>query len=240
MGILSTGNLLFFIAILIANIIQGLTGFAGSLLAMPPAINLQGLVTAKVAVNTFGLISSSILFVQNMKKIDKKEALKIIVLMGAGLVTGIWLTGIFTSDILLKIYASFIILVALKEMFYKGKLDFNNIALLIIVFVAGIFQGLFVSGGPLLIIYVSKKFQNSDEMRGTLGLIWIMMNGSLMVSQIMQGQFTPHNIMITLVGIPAVFIGVAIGSRLVKKLDREKFLKVVYVLLVISALTLLK
>ena len=122
--------------------------------------------------------------------------------MGAGLVTGIWLTDIFTSDILLKIYASFIILVALKEMFYKGKLDFNNIALLIIVFVAGIFQGLFVSGGPLLIIYVSKKFQNSDEMRGTLGLIWIMMNGSLMVSQIMQGQFTPHNIMITLVGIP--------------------------------------
>lgn len=108
MGILSTGNLLFFIAILIANIIQGLTGFAGSLLAMPPAINLQGLITAKVAVNTFGLLSSTILFVQNMKKIDKKEALKIIVLMGAGLVTGIWLTDIFTSDILLKIYAAFI------------------------------------------------------------------------------------------------------------------------------------
>lgn len=53
--ILLTKNMFFGVGILVANIIQGLTGFAGSLLAMPPSIHLQGLSTAKVAVNTYGL-----------------------------------------------------------------------------------------------------------------------------------------------------------------------------------------
>ena len=74
-------HVLFAVAIFIANIIQGLTGFAGSLLAMPPSINILGLIPAKVAVNTFGLVSSAILFVKNFRKLEWKEAIKIIILM---------------------------------------------------------------------------------------------------------------------------------------------------------------
>ena len=232
-------RVLFVIAIFIANIIQGLTGFAGSLLAMPPAINIVGLVTAKVAVNTFGLISSMILFLNNFKKIDWKEAIKIIILMGIGLVAGMALTDYLlgAQQILMWIYAAFIILVALKELFYKGKLDFNEVGLIIIVLLAGLFQGLFVSGGPFLIIYVSKKLKDTDAHRGTLGLIWIFMNGSMMIQQIANGTFMP-NLPYTLLGIPAVFVGVWIGGKLAKKLDRQKFLRVVYCLLIVSALSL--
>ena len=118
------GNILFGIGILIANIIQGLTGFAGSLLAMPPSIHLQGLATAKVAVNTYGLISSFIVFLSTYKMIDWKEARKLLVLMGIGLVSGIYLSEQAPSGILLKIYAVFVIGVALKEMFYKGRSRF--------------------------------------------------------------------------------------------------------------------
>lgn len=232
-------HVFFAIAIFIANIIQGLTGFAGSLLAMPPSINILGLVPAKVAVNTFGLVSSSILFAKNFRKLDWKEAIKIIVLMGIGLGTGMALTNIVEGNTLIYVYSGFIILVALKEMFYKGSLDFNEIGLIIVVLLAGIFQGLFVSGGPLLIIYVSKKIKDADAHRGTLGLIWIFMNGSMMIQQIAGGQFTPANITNILIGLPAVFLGVWIGGRLAQKLDRQKFLRIVYVLLIISALSMI-
>ena len=143
------------------------------------------------------------------------------------------------GNTLIYVYSSFIILVALKEMFYKGSLDFNEIGLIIVVLLAGIFQGLFVSGGPLLIIYVSKKIKDADAHRGTLGLIWIFMNGSMMIQQIAGGQFTPANIMNILIGLPAVFLGVWIGGRLAQKLDRQKFLRIVYVLLIISALSMI-
>lgn len=231
-------QILFAAAILIANIIQGLTGFAGSLLAMPPVINIIGLSSAKVAVNTFGLVSSTMLFVKNFRRLEWKEAIKIIILMGLGLGIGIALSIVVEADFLLYIYAAFIILVALKEMFYKGSLDFNDVALIIVVVLAGVFQGLFVSGGPLLIIYISKKIKDSDAHRGTLGLIWIFMNGSMMIQQIMGGQFTQENITNIIIGLPAVFIGVWIGGKLAKMLDRQKFLKIVYILLIISAASL--
>ncbi len=235
-AIFTLNNLLFGLGILVANTIQGLTGFAGSLLAMPPSIHLQGLVTAKVAVNTYGLISS---FAANYKNIDWKEARKLVVLMIIGLIAGIYLSNIVESTILLKIYAVFIILVVLKDLFYKGDLDFNEVALIGIVLLAGLFQGLFVSGGPLLIIYVSKKLKNPNQIRGTLCFIWIFLNGYMMISQILAGQFTQHNIIVTLIGLPGVFVGVAIGSKLASILDKKKFMRVVHVLLIISALSLL-
>lgn len=231
-------HVLFAFAIFIANIIQGLTGFAGSLLAMPPSIKILGLIPAKVAVNTFGLVSSAILFVKNFRKLEWKEAVKIILLMGVGLAIGMALTNIVEGNILLYIYAAFIILVALKEMFYKGALDFNEVGLIIVLLLAGLFQGLFVSGGPLLIIYVSKKIKDTDAHRGTLGLIWIFMNAFMMVQQIAGGLFTPANVVNILIGLPAVFLGVWIGGRLARKLDRQKFLRIVYVLLIVSALSL--
>lgn len=231
-------NIFFGVGILVANIIQGLTGFAGSLLAMPPSIHLQGLATAKVAVNTYGLISSLIIFSQNYKQIDWKQAKKLLVLMGIGLVSGIYLSNVIESKILLKIYAVFIILIALKEMFYKGDLDFGDIALTCIVLLAGIFQGLFVSGGPLLIIYVAKKLKEKNQIRGTLCFVWIFLNGYMMINQILTGQFTPHNILVTTIGLPGVFLGVTIGGYLATVLSKEKFLKVVYILLTISGLSL--
>lgn len=238
--IFTLNNLLFALGIFVSNIIQGLTGFAGSLLAMPPSIQLKGLLTAKVAVNTYGLISSFIIFITNYKNIDWKAAAKVVALMLVGLIAGLYLTDLVESDILLKIYAVFIILVVLKDVFYKGKMDFNEVALIIIVLLAGVFQGLFVSGGPLLIIYVSKKFKNTNQIRGTLGFIWIFLNGYMMITQILGGQFDKANLTVTLIGLPFVFAGVAIGSKLANTIDRVKFMKVVHVLLIISALSLFR
>lgn len=235
----SFNNLLFGLAVYVANIIQGITGFAGSLLSMPPSIHLQGLATSKVAINTYGLISSAIIFSKTYKTIDWKEARKIVCIMGAGLLGGILISKLSSPGILLKVYAVFVIAVALKEMFYKGSLDFSDKALVIVLIVAGLFQGMFVSGGPFLIIYAAKKFKDKDQIRGSLCLVWLFMNGSLMLSQIMGGEFNAHSLMITLVGLPGVFLGVATGAYLAKKLSKEKFLKFVYILLCVAGTSLL-
>lgn len=236
--ILTSNNLLFGLAIYIANIIQGTTGFAGSLLSMPPSIHLQGLATAKVAVNTYGLISSAIIFSKTYKNIDREEAKKIIMVMGAGLAGGIMLSKLSSPMILLKIYALFVIAVALKEMFYKGALEFGEKALVVVLLIAGMFQGMFVSGGPFLIIYAAKKFKDKDQIRGSLCLVWLFMNGSLMLSQILGGEFNAQSLTTTLIGLPGVFLGVATGGYLAKRLSKEKFLKFVYVLLCISGASL--
>ena len=46
---------LFFLVILAANVIQGITGFAGTILAMPPSLMLVGYPVAKPVLNVLGL-----------------------------------------------------------------------------------------------------------------------------------------------------------------------------------------
>lgn len=48
---------LFFLIIFLTNIIQGITGFAGTILAMPPSLMLVGYNTAKPILNVLGLLS---------------------------------------------------------------------------------------------------------------------------------------------------------------------------------------
>ncbi len=50
-------QVLFLLVILLANIIQGITGFAGTILAMPPSLMLVGYAVAKPVLNVLGLLS---------------------------------------------------------------------------------------------------------------------------------------------------------------------------------------
>ena len=49
--------ILFLLVILLTNIIQGITGFAGTILAMPPGLMLVGYPVAKPVLNVLGLLS---------------------------------------------------------------------------------------------------------------------------------------------------------------------------------------
>ena len=64
---------LFFIIIFLTNIIQGITGFAGTILAMPPSLMLVGYNVAKPVLNVLGILSGVYVFSTNGKQVNKKE-----------------------------------------------------------------------------------------------------------------------------------------------------------------------
>ncbi len=47
-------KILFLLVVFFTNIIQGITGFAGTMLAMPPSVMLVGFDTAKPILNALG------------------------------------------------------------------------------------------------------------------------------------------------------------------------------------------
>ena len=60
--------ILFLLVILLTNIIQGITGFAGTILAMPPGLMLVGYPVAKPVLNVLGLLSGIYVFTGNYKR----------------------------------------------------------------------------------------------------------------------------------------------------------------------------
>ena len=49
-------TVLFYIIIFLTNVIQGITGFAGTILAMPPSLILVGYDVAKPILNVLGIL----------------------------------------------------------------------------------------------------------------------------------------------------------------------------------------
>ena len=68
---------LFLVVILLANIMQGITGFAGTILAMPPGLMLVGYPVAKPVLNVLGLLSGIYVLSGHKDQVCWKEVRKI-------------------------------------------------------------------------------------------------------------------------------------------------------------------
>ena len=90
-------EILFLLVVFLSNIIQCVTGFAGTVLAMPPSIMLVGYGTAKPILNVLGIAASAGVITTNFKSINKKEFLKITSVMLLGIVGGIFISGYFAK-----------------------------------------------------------------------------------------------------------------------------------------------
>ncbi|MGL5099345.1 MAG: sulfite exporter TauE/SafE family protein [Fusobacteriaceae bacterium] len=230
---------IFLIVVFLTNIIQGITGFAGTVLAMPPGIFLQGIDTSKFILNILGILASLYILAVSYKHVDWKEFFKIVILMLPGLWIGVYLFSILELGFLLKIYSIFIILIAGKGIFIKKEYKLPEIIMLGIIVTSGIIHGMFVSGGPLIMIYIMKKLKDKTTFRATIATIWIVLNTILAINHYTEGLYTPENIKILVLSILPLMFGMYMGNKLHHKMSQESFLKLSYILLLFSGIALL-
>lgn len=231
---------LFIIVFTITNIIQTITGFAGSMLAMPLGIKLIGIDTSRVVLNIAGTISCIFILKDHWRSVNRKDVLKVIKIMLPGIIMGQILFSISSIDFLLNLYGGFIIVIAVKNILWNKEFRLGRAGENIILFIAGIIHGMFVSGGSLLVIYAMDKWKDKTVFRANLSAIWCILNGTVVIMHFSQGLFTKDAIQ--LVGIciiPALGSAVA-GEWLQRKIKGESFYRIANVLLVVCGFLLIK
>lgn len=229
-------DLLVLLILFCANLLQAITGFAGTLISMPPTIKLIGVDEAKALLNAIAQISSLMIVVTGWKHINWKEFAKMFLLMAVGMLAGIRLFEIFPVNQLLIIYGIMIILIALQKLFGKKEIQLPKAAMLLVLLAAGVIHGMFVSGGALLVIYAAAVLHDKEEFRATVALIWVTIGCYITGSQVQAGHFNEHVILLLLSGIIPVFLGTWIGTKSVKKIRQDVFMKITYVLLLLSGI----
>ena len=142
-------DILFYVVVFISNSIQTITGFAGTMLAMPLSIYLIGQEDARFILNTIAIIVSLWIVYKHKKSINLHVLKEILIFMGVGLLVGIYMKNHVDFQALLIGYGIVIILCALFNLSGR-RLNLNNLSLKIILILAGIIHGLFISGGAYL------------------------------------------------------------------------------------------
>lgn len=229
----------FLVIVFLSNIIQVITGFAGSLLAMPASMLLIGVNQAKAILNVMGLLSCLWLTIRYHRGINIREFIKITSLMLFGMVGGMFLFQIAPLKILLYFYGTMIILIALKKLFVYRELKFPQTFMFLVILEAGVVHGMFISGGALLVIYAVTVLKNKAEFRATLSPVWVLLNSIMMVIHVRSGYFTPHVQLLTIECIVPLVGSIVIGALLYQKINQSAFLKLTYILLLVSGILLL-
>lgn len=236
-------EILFFVVVLLTNIIQCITGFAGTVLAMPFSLMLVGFDTAKPILNILGIVASIGVVATNRKGFNKKEFLKIIGIMLVGMALGFVITKTISinADVLYKILGCVVlafVVIGIINSKAKDKSIPNAIMLLVLI-CAGLVHGMFVCGGPLLVIYASDKLKDRQEFRVTVSSVWIVLNSIIMFSDIKAGYFNPRLFVLLGISVAILFLALWIGNLIFKKMNRKVFMIVTYVLMAISGISLL-
>ncbi len=235
---------LFYLVILLSNIIQGITGFAGTILAMPASLKLVGIGTAVPVLNLLGLLSGIYVCAGNRKSVDKKVLGKVVLVMGAAVVAGLFIRKLLASNVQLLYFILGCIVVTtaisglVKVYGNRPEKKIGEPFLIALLVTAGIVHGMYVCGGPLLIAYMTRKLPEKSAFRATLSTIWIFLNGMILISHIINGNFTPNVIRSSLISVPFLLAGMFLGSVLYKKMSQGLFVKLTYVLLLISGISL--
>lgn len=238
-------EILFYIIIFLANIIQGITGFAGTILAMPFSISVVGYEVAKPVLNVLGILAGIYVIIGDYKKINIEQFKKICLYMGLGIILGILIKSLASAHkkILYLLLGIFVIFIGVKglitSIFKQENKNVSNKGSSLLLLFAGIVHGMFVCGGPLVVGYLSNATKDKEEFRKTISAVWIVLNTMILISDLFAGYYTSNVIRIQLISIVFLFGGMFVGGKLYKHMNQNVFMILTYILLCISGLSLI-
>ncbi|MCR4880126.1 MAG: sulfite exporter TauE/SafE family protein [Bacilli bacterium] len=233
-------EIIFIIVAFLANIVQAITGFAGTVLAMPISIQMVGYDVARPVLNLVSIFICLTVVIIDFKKINYKTLIKLLIFVGIGYALGFLISyfKLIDGKDLLRIYGTIICLIAVALLtlnLNKKKLPFVIQAVVLIL--AGIMQFLYTSGGPFVVLFMASIMKDKKEFRVTLSAMWIVLNSITFGTNIADGYFTPHVWLLSGIVIASAILSMLIGKMIFKKINTEMFLKFTYILLFISGIS---
>lgn len=225
---------LYILALIVANTIQGITGFAGNVIAMPPSAMLIGVETARETLNILALLSGAFMSIWFRKDINFPALAKIIAFILPSLIAGIAIYEIFPAEHLLLPYGFVIVCLGIWYMMGAREKPLPTAVMVLLVIGSGLMQGMFVSGGPLLVVYAATVLRTKESFRATLSVVWLILNTVVFIQSLFVGAVTPEVVHYSALGIIPIIAATIVGGRLQKRINQALFMKLTYVLLILS------
>ncbi len=216
-------------------------GFGGALTTMPLVSLMIPVRMASPISVTVGTCTALYATIMDRKAVDWKSAAVLIIASFAGIPFGIYILKYAPDSVMKGILGVFLLIYSFYSLFFKGLPKYDRKWLPVpFGFLAGGLGAAFSTNGPPVVIYGQLRDLNKSAFRGTLNAFFTANNVGVVIGMFASDILTIDTIKIVVMAIPPMLLGWIIGQLVHKKLSKEVFQKLVYVLLIISAIFLLK
>jgi len=232
------------LVVFITHTLEAITGFGCTVLAFPFVIALMGdLERAKIVLSILAWVLALYFVITKFRQIYWKQFGIIVLLAGIGMPAGMWLFKGLDPTLLKKILGLFIILSAaiqLYKIFISSSRIYTlpNFAGYLFLLAGGIVHGAFAVGGPLIVLYSSRKILDKGRFRATMCLLWTTLNTVLIFQYFLEKKLNPAIGRDLLFLIPFLIAGIIAGEIIHNKVNEILFKKIVFISLFLVGITM--
>jgi uncharacterized membrane protein YfcA len=229
------------LVILATHSIGAITGYGSSLLALPLLAWVVGdLKTAVIVLLLVGSLQSYQLAFYTFRHVDWRELRRIIIWAGIGLPIGFACMHRLPEKPLLLTLGVVVILSGASRLMASHQTNEQTpprIACNLLLFSGGIIHGAFACGGATLAIHAQYALIRKETIRGTLSMVWVILNTVMLLNAGAQGMLTTPAVRLALIGIPLVLLGSWFGELVARKIKQQHFVRLMAALLVIAGIS---
>ena len=233
------------VIVLLANVVGAATGFGGSMITVTLAVHLYSLEFLVPIVVLLNLVISIYIVVRHRSGIDGKLLFKqILPFTAIGLPLGIILFNVVKSGTLKLALGAFVICFSAFELvvlFRSGKDELRKPLTTAYsafwLFTGGVMQGMYASGGPLVVYYAGRNIPDKKVFRSTLSALWLLLNTVLLITYLATGKLTSEMAWYFVLLLPFLAIGVAIGERVHNALPERTFRLMTFAILLLTGIS---
>lgn len=239
----STMGVVLLVVVFFAQVMETTIGFGATVIALSIGAQFVPLRELVVALVLIALVQSTWLAVRGRRSIEWRVILtRILPGVAIGFPVGIFGGAFWDESVLKMILGMLVVLVSLKELFLlvrkresRGGSVWSNGAFLA---GGGFFHGLFATGGPLIVLYASRRLPEKGRFRATLAVLWLTLNSVLLGSFLVQGRVEASSVLQAALFLPALAGGLLLGEILHARAPEKLFRACVHALLFVIGVLL--
>ena len=242
-------GILYGILTFFTQLIEAVTGFGSSVLALPFAIAITGsVIIARSPTTLHTWMYAGWVVTTDFKKILWRQYFTIMLFVILGFPVGMLASHYLPDKMLRIVLAVFMVAVSINGIIRgirnKESSETSHVlqyggwkmsVFYVLLFLGGVIHGAFSTGGPLLIIYTTIFIREKGNFRATMCAIWFTLNTLILIEWFFTGVFEiPGLVWISLITIPFFVVGAYVGNLIHNRISAKHFTQLVYIILLVS------
>ncbi|RJP74141.1 MAG: sulfite exporter TauE/SafE family protein [Candidatus Abyssobacteria bacterium SURF_17] len=235
----------------VSAIVTGFSGFGFALISVPLLSLFVDIKFGVPLVLLVAFFSVVVLSVNKLRFFRERIIYFIFIGMVIGIFVGTYFLANFKTDLLKKLLGLVIILFSLhiflraryERVQHRRKMTSGKVGMVIATLVgilSGVAGGMFGTSGPPLVVYVDYFAENKSAFRAQLLVLFVLHDLFRMYLYIRYSLINMEVVRFAVCLLPAVCLGLFIGSRMHFQVNEKIFGRAVATMLLVSGLLLLK
>lgn len=225
------------VIICIAAVLQSISGFGFSLLAMPLLSIFVDIQDAVVIATLCGIFTNAVHLRKDFQLVERSIARRISLSALIGMPLGVVVLSVFSATHMRAIIgAVIVVLVFLMMRNFILKTENTNVDI-----VLGAFSGLLATSvstnGPPLVFLLQSKQLDPWRLRATLAYVFTISGCASFIVLMIAGKGSIEAFQYAMLSLPAMYLGTVVGRKARRRVTQEAFKRLMYVLLLATAVS---